>query len=89
MEEIIANTKALRITFHKGGTVDFVLVGTSRSGFKLFKASEKPGGWEPAEKIGEIPPGPRSPINWPTRSALRLLKTKGLRVKAYVWVNLN
>ncbi len=79
--------RALRVTF-ASGTEDFILSGPARKEVTLFKAefSREYKGWLAVEELRKIPRGPSDPINWPTRSAIRLLKLQR-KVKSYEWVN--
>lgn len=80
-------SSALRVIFDKG-TEYFILSGLARKEVTLFKAefSKEYNGWLTIEVLRKIPRGPSDPINWPTRSAIQLLKLQR-KVKSYEWVN--
>jgi hypothetical protein len=79
--------RALRVIFDKG-TEYFILSGPARKEVTLLKAefSKEYNGWLAIEVLRKIPRGPSDPINWPTRSAIQLLKS-GRKVRSYEWVN--
>jgi hypothetical protein len=79
--------RALRITSNRG-IEDFILSGPARKEVTLFTAtfSKEHNGWLAVAEVAKIPRGPSDPINWPTRSAIRLLKLQR-EVKFHEWVN--
>ena len=86
IRELEVFSQALRIASNRG-IEDFVLFGPAREEITLFTAmfSKEHNGWLAVAEVAKIPRGPSDPINWPTRSAIKLLKS-GRKITSHEWV---